>query len=111
MCEDENRVAVPAWETYLAEACMLDGRLDEAMAHARHAAESARQRKEHGFLAHAHRQRAQIAERRGAAGEAREHYLEAMRLARDRGMRRLIAECELGAARLSSPADSPMPTR
>jgi tetratricopeptide (TPR) repeat protein len=105
MHPDENHVAVTGWETYLAEAHMLAGRLEEAAAHAQHAADVARERREHGSLAHAHHQLAQITERRGSVGEAREHYEHALRLARDRGMRPLIADCERGLARLLPPAE------
>jgi len=100
MRPDENHVGVSAWETYLAEAYTLAGRLEEAAAHARHAADVARERHEVGFLAHAHHQLARIAERRGAAGEAREHHGHALRLARERGMRPLLAACEQTLERL-----------
>jgi transcriptional regulator with AAA-type ATPase domain/tetratricopeptide (TPR) repeat protein len=100
MRPDENHVGVSAWETYLAEAYTLAGRLEEAAAHAWHAADLARERHEVGFLAHAHHQLARIAERRRAAGEAREHHGHALRLARERGMRPLLAACEQALERL-----------
>ncbi len=104
MRDDENHVGVSAWQTYLAEGYMLDGRLDDAWTQAQQAAERARERKEHGFLAHAHRQLAEIAALQGSPEQARSHFAEALDLARERGMTPLIADCEAGLAKLDASA-------
>ena len=94
----ENNVAVAAWQTHLAEACLLAGDVDEASAVIGPALKLAAERKERGFLAHAHRVAAEIARRRGRADVARQHYEDAIELGSERGMRPLLAHCELGLA-------------
>ena len=92
----ENNVAVAEWQTYLAEACLLEGDLGAAQAVIDHALELAEQRKERGFLAHARRVTAEVACRRGHVEVARQHYEAAIALATALHMSPLLAHCELG---------------
>jgi transcriptional regulator with AAA-type ATPase domain/tetratricopeptide (TPR) repeat protein len=101
MKDGENNVAVAAWETYLAESCLLAGDVDAADTTIAHALALAEKRHEQGFLAHAHRVAAEIARRRGRIDVAREHYEDALVLAGEREMRPLLMQCELGLAELS----------
>jgi class 3 adenylate cyclase len=78
------------WDHHaLGRACLLLGRLDEAQRLGRRAVESSRS--QFGFAAHAHRFDAE-------SGEA--HYRKALALAEPRGMRPLVAHCDLGRGRL-----------
>jgi transcriptional regulator with AAA-type ATPase domain/tetratricopeptide (TPR) repeat protein len=92
----ENNVAVPAWQTYLAEACLLSGDLGAAQRLIERALQLAEKRKERGFLAHAHRVAAEVARGSGHLAAARRHYETAIALASALGMSPLVGHCELG---------------
>jgi len=94
----ENNVAVAEWQTYLAEACLLEGDLGTAEGVIDHAIELAEKRKERGFLAHARRVAAEVACRRGDVDAARQHYDAAIALASALHMSPLLGHCELGLA-------------
>jgi tetratricopeptide (TPR) repeat protein len=94
----ENNVGVAAWQTYLAESCLLSGDLDAADVVIGHALGLAEKRRERGFLGHALRVAADIARRHGRLDMAREHYEAAIVLGGEREMRPLLAHCELGLA-------------
>jgi DNA-binding SARP family transcriptional activator/ABC-type cobalamin/Fe3+-siderophores transport system ATPase subunit len=88
--------------TWLGEAYLLAGRIDDAAAAATRALDLARRHKERGVEAWAHRLLGQIAARRDASGsaEAEAHYRNALGLADVLGMRPLHAHCILELARL-----------
>jgi predicted ATPase len=96
----ENNVAVAAWQTYLAEACLLAGDIHAAQAVIDHALELADKRRERGFLAHARRVAAEVARRRGDVDRAHQCYEDAIALAKAQHMSPLLAHCELGFAEL-----------
>jgi class 3 adenylate cyclase/tetratricopeptide (TPR) repeat protein len=85
-----------------AEACVLDGQFEEALAFADRALMLTRQRGEHGFEAWALRVLGEIALHRDrpdlATAEA--HYGTAVALASELGMRPLVAHCHLGLCKL-----------
>jgi DNA-binding NtrC family response regulator/tetratricopeptide (TPR) repeat protein len=97
---DENNVGLAAWETYLGEAYLLAGRLDEAGRLAGHSLGLARERKERGFEAYALRLTAEIAVRYGRVAEAEESYHRALALAAGLGMRPLTAHGHVGLGAL-----------
>ena len=82
--------AVPAWQTYLAEARLLAGEVGPAQGLIERAIQLAEKRKERGFLAHAHRVAAEIARGSGHLAAARRHYETAIALSSARGMSRLV---------------------
>ena len=96
----ENNVAVVAWQTYLAEACLLAGDLETAQAVIDRALELAEKRGERGFRGHALRVAADLARRRDDVATARQHYTDAMAVAEAEQMSPLLASCELGLAEL-----------
>jgi tetratricopeptide (TPR) repeat protein len=93
-------VGLAAWETYLGEAYLIAGRLDDAARLASHSLGLARERKERGFEAHALRLTAAVAARHERAGEAEDAYRRALALATELGMRPLAAHTHLGLAAL-----------
>jgi tetratricopeptide (TPR) repeat protein len=84
--------------SWIAEAHLALGRGDEAAALAARALEVTRARGERGHEAWALRALAEVAARRGGAGEAEARYLEALGLAATLGMRPLAVRCHLGLA-------------
>jgi class 3 adenylate cyclase/tetratricopeptide (TPR) repeat protein len=88
--------------SWLSEAYLLAGRTEEANQVASHALSRARDKKERGYEAWALRLLGEIAAHKDPpdAGEAEEHYLKAMALADELGMRLLIAHCNLGLGKL-----------
>ena len=86
----------------LGEGYLLAGRPDAAMEVARQALDLSVQQKEYGARAHACHLLGQIASHGNspdlAGSEA--HYRRAMALARERGMRPLVAHCHLGLGKL-----------
>jgi tetratricopeptide (TPR) repeat protein len=90
------------WSTWLAEALLLAGRIDDATAAGRRALDLAVHRKERGQEAYARRLFGEIAShdsQRGVA-EAERHYRLAASLAEELGMRPLIAHCHFGLGKL-----------
>jgi tetratricopeptide (TPR) repeat protein len=87
---------------HLSTACMLDGRMEEALALAGRALEVARDLRARGYEAHALRHLGDVQGRQeGPPAKAAEHsYQQALTLAEDLGMRPLAAHCRLGLGRL-----------
>jgi class 3 adenylate cyclase/tetratricopeptide (TPR) repeat protein len=87
---------------HMGEACLLAGRIDEAMAFADRALTFARERDQRGYEAHTLGLLGAIASARDPAdAEAAEgHYRQAMALADELGMRPLVAHCHLGLGKL-----------
>jgi tetratricopeptide (TPR) repeat protein len=90
------------WLTHLGEACLLAGRVQEALAHARRALALASEHKERGYEAWALRHIAEIAASADPPdhGQAETRYQEALTLAGELGMRPLVAHCHLGLGKL-----------
>ena len=89
------------WRTYLGDAYLRAGRVAEALAEARRALAECRVSGERGYEAWAlHVLGRIVANQLPAAQEARPHYVEALRLADELGMRPLVAHCHLGLAKL-----------
>jgi tetratricopeptide (TPR) repeat protein len=88
----------PVGLAWIAEAHLALGRHDEAAALAARALEVTRARGQRGHEAWALRALAEVAARRGGAGEAEARYLEALGLAATLGMRPLAVRCHLGLA-------------
>jgi len=87
---------------HLSEAYLLAGRMEAAAEFAARALDLSRQRKERGFEAYALRLLGEIASRRDPpeAEQAGEHYLQALVLAEELGMRPLVAHCHFGLGAL-----------
>jgi len=90
--------AIPLGEVWLAT-----GRIEDAAQLGRQALDLARKHKQRGHEVYAQRLLGEVAARRNPsdAQEAEAHYLGAMRLAHELGMRPLVAHCHLGLAKLS----------
>jgi hypothetical protein len=86
-----------------AEACLKAGQLERAAEAALNGLQFSRARREVGSEAWAHRLIAEVGLRRRPleAPFVEEHYLRAMALADERGMRPLVAHCHLGLAELA----------
>ena len=86
----------------LAEVHMLSGRVDEALPLAKRFLEQRRRLRAGGYLAWALRLVAEIQALRAptVASGAADHYREALTLARERGMRPLMAHCHMGLGML-----------
>src|SRR5262245_60592525 len=87
---------------HLGEACLLDGRVDEAITFADRALTFARERGQRGYEAYALRLRAEIAACPNSpdSEKAEGHWRQAMALADGLGMRPLVAHCHLGLGKL-----------
>jgi tetratricopeptide (TPR) repeat protein len=87
---------------WLSEVCRLEGRGEEAWQHARQALDLARQHKEHGDEAVALHQLGVVYAHADPPDvtQAEAHYLQALALAEELGMRPLVAHCHLGLGRL-----------
>jgi tetratricopeptide (TPR) repeat protein len=92
------------WLLHLSEGYRLAGRLEEATQCAVRALELARAHQERGHQAYALRLLGDIAAHRGPpeAESAEAHYLQALALAEELGMRPLMAHCHLGLGTLYS---------
>jgi tetratricopeptide (TPR) repeat protein len=86
-----------------AEACLKAGQLERGAEAALNGLQFSRARREVGSEAWAHRLSAEVGLRRRPldAPFVEEHYLRAMALADERGMRPLVAHCHLGLAELA----------
>ena len=86
----------------LGEACVLAGRLDDALAAAGRALTLARERGERGYEAYALRLLGEVAAHPDCPGveTAEVHFRQAMALATELGMRPLVAHCHLGLGML-----------
>jgi len=85
---------------------LLAGERDEALRLATRALELATEQKERGNRVYATHLLAEIAaQREGASAEAERHYLDALALASELGMRPLSAHCHAGLARLYAATD------
>jgi class 3 adenylate cyclase/tetratricopeptide (TPR) repeat protein len=95
------------WIGWLGESYLLAGRMDDAARVARQAVELSRVRKERGYEAWGLRLLGEIASHRDPpdAETAEVHYRQALALARELGMRPLVAHCHLGLGRLHRRAD------
>jgi len=92
----------PLWLTYLSEAHMLAGQIDDARQLAERAVQLSRVQKESGSRAWALRMAGAIASYREPADaeNGKRHYSEAMTLATELGMRPLVAHCHLDLGKL-----------
>jgi tetratricopeptide (TPR) repeat protein len=92
----------PLWLTYLSEAHMLAGQIDDASQLAERAVQLSHVQKESGSRAWALRVTGAIASHREPADaeNGERHYSEAMTLATELGMRPLVAHCHLGLGKL-----------
>lgn len=90
------------WVIWLGEACLLAGRVEDAMRHAARAVQLAREHGERGHEAWALRLRAEVARRHEAPeiDTADQQYRRALALATDLGMRPLVAHCHFGLGTL-----------
>jgi tetratricopeptide (TPR) repeat protein len=86
--------------TWLGEAYLLTGRLDDAASAASTALAIAGDRKERGVQAWVERLLGDVASSRESDRAAEAHYRQAMRLAEELGMRPVAAHCQLGLGRL-----------
>jgi tetratricopeptide (TPR) repeat protein len=95
----EDQALRAAW---LSEACLLAGRLADAIEYARHAIELSHQHKERGNQARVLRVLGEIAARGDPpdAEQAERYYHQALALAEELGMRPLAAHCHLGLGTL-----------
>jgi tetratricopeptide (TPR) repeat protein len=86
---------------------MLAGRLEEAHALAERALTLARERQQQGYQAYALRLLGEIAVRREPPEieQAEAHYQQALALAKELGMRPLVAHCSLGLGTLYAKVD------
>jgi len=93
---------------WLSESYLQAGRMDAAIELAQRALDLARQNKERGNEAYALRLLGEIAAHKDPPeyGEAEDHYLQAIVLAEELGMRPFIAQCHLGLGRLYRRKDS-----
>jgi class 3 adenylate cyclase/tetratricopeptide (TPR) repeat protein len=98
----EQVVFQPLWVAYLAEACLVAGRMEDAVVHSKRALTLAHQHKEQGHEAYALCLLGDIAIHRNPpeimAAEA--HYRQALALADELGMRPLQAHCHRGLGTL-----------
>jgi tetratricopeptide (TPR) repeat protein len=103
------KVDVSLWTSWLSEAHLRAGQLDEADRHGLRALELARARGERGNEAHVYRLLAEIA---ASAGERHAHavdlYGQGLTLAAELGMRPLVAHCHLGLGRLHRAGGAPV---
>jgi class 3 adenylate cyclase/tetratricopeptide (TPR) repeat protein len=92
------------WRTYLGDAYLGAGRVAEALAEARRALAECRARGEHGYEAWALQLLGRIfaAQEPPDAQQARSHYLDALKLAEELGMRPLVVRCLVGLAQLQA---------
>jgi tetratricopeptide (TPR) repeat protein len=97
-----GEVGKPRLHLRLGEACLLDGQLDEARAHAEGALTLTRARGDQGYEARALRLLADVAAHADTADVtiARAHYRQTLTLATALGMRPLVAHCHSGLAKL-----------
>jgi tetratricopeptide (TPR) repeat protein len=102
VASERPRIRYADWLIWLAEGCLLAGRIDEAIREAAHALELARRSKQRGNEAWALRLLGEIAARREPPEfeKADASYREALALAAELGMRPLIAHCHLGLGKL-----------
>jgi class 3 adenylate cyclase/tetratricopeptide (TPR) repeat protein len=93
----------PLWLSYLSEAHLIVGRLDDAQRVAERAFELAHNQKEYGSKAWALRMSGEVASHWDPpdAEKASKQYDQAITLATELGMRPLVAHCHLGLGRLS----------
>ena len=98
---------LPYCLTFVAEAYLLAGRLDEAGAIAARAIEQCLQRKEHAWRAWAEWTLGRVESLRGPrSGAALVHFRHALELAEERDMRPLVAHCHRGIGELGPSASS-----
>jgi tetratricopeptide (TPR) repeat protein len=83
--------------TWLAETCLMSGRIEEALRLTERALERSREQKEHGHEAHALRLLGELEARREPPDIAKseDHYRRSLALAGELGMRPLVARCQL----------------
>jgi tetratricopeptide (TPR) repeat protein len=95
--------------TCLGEGYLLAGRPAAALERAGQALDLSVRQKEYGGQAYAHRLLGQIASRGNSPDPAgsEAHYRQAMALARERGMRPLVAHCHLGLGKLARRTGQP----
>jgi len=91
--------------SYLAEAYVLAGRLEDADEYARRALVFARERGQRGHEACALRLLGEAAARRDSPTSAERHYRDSLALAEALGMQPLVAHCHLGLGKLYRLAD------
>jgi tetratricopeptide (TPR) repeat protein len=93
----------PLWLSYLSEAHLLAGRIDDAQRAAERALELAHNQKEYGSKAWALRMTGEVASHCDPpdAEKASKQYDQAITLATELGMRPLVAHCHLGLGKLS----------
>jgi predicted ATPase/class 3 adenylate cyclase len=93
--------------TWLSEVCRLEGRIEEAWQHARQALDLARQQKARGEEACALHQLGAVQAHADPpdAAQAEASYQQALTLAKELGMRPLIAHCHLGLGALYAKMD------
>jgi class 3 adenylate cyclase/tetratricopeptide (TPR) repeat protein len=89
---------------HMGEACLLAGRIDEAMTFADRALTFARERAQRGYEAYALRLLGEIAARPDStdAEAAKTYWCQAVAVAEELGMRPLVAHCHLGLGKLCS---------
>ena len=92
----------PLWVAWLSEVCRLAGRGEEAWQHARQALDLARQQKERGNEAVALHQLGVVQAHANPpdVAQAEAYYQQALALAKELGMRPLMAHCHLGLGTL-----------
>jgi len=102
VASERPRIRYADWLIWLAEGCLLAGRMDEAIREAAYALELARRSKQRGNEAWALRLAGEIAARRDPSEceKADAAYREALALAAELGMRPLVAHCHLGLGEL-----------
>ena len=90
----------PLLLVHLGEACLLENRLDEAIAFGQRALTLCREHQQRGHEAYALRLQAEVAAHQGTYANGEVRYGEALALAEERGMGPLVAHCHLGLGRL-----------
>jgi tetratricopeptide (TPR) repeat protein len=92
---------LPLFLMDLGEACVLAGRLEDALEAAGRALTLARERGQRGYEAWALRLLGEVTARRDPPEHAAGHYRDALALAEELGVRPLVAHCLLGLGKLS----------